>query len=163
MVCKRAGRARRAAQRYRDGGGHRPEYPKVSREESVAVRVLFDILLRRMRARGCMAEMTYLPRQAKSLDEFHSKNITKFEGWLRKSYIQQYLTLRTFILAKFSLDPNYEVLVPSPGAPRLVRNNAQWHGFKLTDKDMSVLIDDVMISYAQAMSSSEPYETYWST
>ena len=98
-----------------------------------------------------MAEMTYLPRQAKSLDEFHGKNVTKFEGWLRKSYIQQYLTLRTFILAKFSLDPKYEVLVPSPGAPRLARNNAQWHGFKLIDADMNVLITDVMSSYAQVM------------
>ena len=80
MVCKRAGRARRAAQRYRDGGGHRPGYPKVSREESVAVGVLFDILLRRMRARGCMAEMTYLPRQAKSLDEFHGKKRYEVRG-----------------------------------------------------------------------------------
>ena len=116
-----------------------------------------------MRTRGCFSEMQYLPRQAISLAEFHRRNVTNFEGWLRKNYIQQCVTLQTFILAKFSLDPNYEVLVPSPGAPRLVRNNAQWHGFKLTDADMSVLVDDVMIAYAQAMSSSEPYRPYCST
>ena len=98
-----------------------------------------------------MAEMQRLPLQATSLDEFHAKNIKDFVGWLQLSDDRQHLKLREFLLWKFSLDPAYQVLVPLPGAKRRARNNAQWHGFRLIEKDMKLLVTDVMRAYAQAM------------
>ena len=65
-------------------------------------------------------------------------------------------TLRAFLLFKFSLDPDLQVMDPGVGAKRLTRTNSQWHGFQLNDADMECLVVDVMREYAEVVDQLRP-------
>ena len=59
--------------------------------------------------------------------------------------------LRSFLLFKFSMDPQMRCMLPGVGDKRKARNNAQWMGFELTDDEMERLVANVMCDYAQAL------------
>lgn len=149
-------------------GGFRDQpfghYPKSSRPEAEAVAALFDVLLRTMEARGCMDKMETDKEGARLLkasnhDKFHSSNLKHFFGWLEQTHEQQHCTVRKFLLCKFSLHKNREVLKPGPGSTeRLSRSNARWEewGFELTDEDLPMLVNDVIRRYVQVRAELRP-------
>ena len=130
-------------------------WPTQPRTEGDLLRVMLTLLLETMRTRGHMDKMQNPPLAAYSVDELHSKNWNTptplgFACWTTMSSNHQAHCLRSWLLRKFSMDPNGHRMLPVSGK-RKHRNNAQWTGFEMNDAEMESLVEHVMIQYRHAV------------
>ncbi len=96
-----------------------------------------------------------VPKTAKNVFVFHQNYWRWFgDNWfpagLSTTSDQKQQLLSTFMLTKFSRDPNELTMLPRVGNKCKRRNAAGWEAFWMTDIEMKDLVEAVMTGYRWA-------------
>ena len=99
-----------------------------------------------------------VPKVVEQFHAIHWKEFltSAFPPWQSMIFKEKSKHLRAFLLAKFSMNPHLQCMLPRPGAKRKAPNDACWIGFELRDAEMESLVVDVMGGYAQGVEQPMP-------
>ena len=125
--------------------------PPNPRAEGDDIDVLFRLFLIQIKERGYAQRMPVQPlacRDPIKLHELSWKMFTHHVSWGSMTLVEKQRHFRSWLVRKFSLDPNYQCMMPGSGSKRLARNEAVWKGFWLTESELDELVKSIFEDYA---------------
>ena len=131
-------------------GGPNSRYNQIDRprDEGDELGVLFNVVLQKLlilNDSGATPRMTTIPKGAEPT-QFHAtcwRPFTKDIDWAAMSIPEKSKHLHAWLFMKFTLSPQSLCMLPGCGVKRK-RNNACWLGFWMTDRELDVLVHEVM-------------------
>ena len=128
--------------------------PTESKEDFAVMGVLWRILLSQIQHPKFLSRFTTIPipKAARNVHEFHKSYAKKFlracdPAWNEMNWEAKEQFLLTWLMKKFSWDPDLQCMDPEPGAKRRKRNEAAWEGFYLTDTEVVQWANTTIAAY----------------
>ena len=118
------------------------------RDEGDELGVLFNVVLQKLlilNDSGATPRMKTIPKGAEP-KKFHAtcwRPFTKNIDWVTMSIPEKSNHLHAFLFKKFTLSPQNLCMLPGRGIKRR-RNDACWLDFWMTDRELDVLVHEVM-------------------
>ena len=130
---------------------HKPDKHRPT-DEGDDVKLVFSLLLALFDQMGFYGNMANGKPRAANPDKFHSDHWTRFvkgcePPWLQMSDSQKAKHLRSWLVHKFSLDPDERCMLPGNGRRRKKRNDIGWVGFEMSDDDLDTVMAQVIAAY----------------
>ena len=127
--------------------------PEWSREVGDKLRLLWQLLLHEIRARGYLQRCT--------VSQFHAAHTSKFlkfispQSWDRLDKAGKKAGLKAYLFRKFSTDPHRRRLAPPP-QKRQRRADISWNSFWVNEKELDSLAGDVVDAYVRGEHDIRP-------
>ena len=135
--------------------------PEWSREVGDKLRLLWQLLLHEIRARGYLQRCSPIPETARNCSQFHAAHTSKFlrfispQSWDRLDKAGKKARLKAYLFRKFSTDPHRRRLVPPP-QKRQRRADISWNSFWVNEKELDSLAGDVVDAYVRGEHDIRP-------
>ena len=130
---------------------HTPDTHRPS-DEGDDLKLFFSPVLALFDQMGLYRKMANGKPKAARPDKFHADHWKRFvkgcePPWMQMSVSQKAKHLRSWLVHKFSLDPDDRCMLPGNGRRRKTRNDIGWVGFEMSDDDLDTVMAQVIAAY----------------